>query len=116
MPLLSLFRRTSVTLGILLAAVVSVVPAAMAQTNPPAQSLPYSQNFASLTPATVTTLPAGWVGWQVGAAAGHFDLSHFGALQQVRDDREILPNGVRYVRERLLLGCALRPAARQAGY
>jgi ABC-type transport system involved in cytochrome bd biosynthesis fused ATPase/permease subunit len=35
-----------------------------AQTNPTAQSLPYSQNFATYTGATTTYL-AGWQGWTI---------------------------------------------------
>ena len=42
---------------------------AWGQTNPTAQTLPYSQDFASLNSATVTTYPAGWQGWQVTASA-----------------------------------------------
>ena len=38
------------------------------QTQPAAQALPYSQNFASLTGST-TTYPAGWQGWQVAGSA-----------------------------------------------
>ena len=52
--------------------------AAFAQTNPAAQSLPYTQNFASLTPATVTTLPAGWASWTIGtAASAHVKIRRF---------------------------------------
>jgi len=38
------------------------------QTNPAAQSLPYSQNFSGLA-WTATTYPAGWQGWKTGASA-----------------------------------------------
>jgi hypothetical protein len=40
-----------------------------AQTNPTAQTLPYTQNFGSLT-AAVTTYPDGWQGWTVATAPG----------------------------------------------
>jgi hypothetical protein len=36
----------------------------MAQTNPTPQSLPYTQDFAALTP-TITAYPVGWQGWVV---------------------------------------------------
>src|SRR5262245_60679699 len=39
-----------------------------AQTNPTAQSLPYSQNFTSLA-ASSTVYPTGWQGWQVSTAS-----------------------------------------------
>ena len=41
----------------------------IAQTNPTAQSLPYTENFSSLT-SGVTTYPAGWLGWNVATAPG----------------------------------------------
>jgi len=41
----------------------------LGQTNPTAQSLPYSQNFASLTGST-TTYPAGWQGWTISGSLG----------------------------------------------
>ncbi|MFM9011174.1 MAG: hypothetical protein ACKON8_09975, partial [Planctomycetota bacterium] len=44
-----------------------LVSVASAQTNPTAQSLPYTQNFSSLNPATGTALPAGWQGWTIGS-------------------------------------------------
>ncbi len=34
-------------------------------TVPPAQPLPYTQDFISLVPGTVTTYPSGWQGWQL---------------------------------------------------
>src|SRR5678809_214412 len=40
-----------------------------AQTNPPAQSLPYSENFNSLL-ASSTVYPAGWQGWTVSTVPG----------------------------------------------
>jgi hypothetical protein len=40
----------------------------IAQTNPGAQSLPYTQNFSGLV-WTSTTYPAGWQGWQIGTSA-----------------------------------------------
>lgn len=40
---------------------------AKAQTSPVAQTLPYSQDFSSVT-ATATTYPAGWQGWTVTTA------------------------------------------------
>ncbi|MCX6307548.1 MAG: hypothetical protein NTY32_01525, partial [Bacteroidia bacterium] len=39
-----------------------------AQTMPAAQSLPYSQDFASLTGSGTPAFPAGWIGWTVSAA------------------------------------------------
>ena len=39
-----------------------------AQTNPTPQTIPYSQNFSTLTHAS-TTFPAGWQGWKVSSAA-----------------------------------------------
>src|ERR1044072_2324492 len=53
--------------GFLLAAAFStlILSATIhAQTNPTAQSLPYSQNFSSLA-ASSTTYPAGWQGWRL---------------------------------------------------
>jgi hypothetical protein len=44
---------------------VGLGASAWAQTNPPAQTLPYTQDFSGL-PWTSTTLPAGWQGWQIG--------------------------------------------------
>ncbi len=41
---------------------------AFAQTQPAAQSLPYSQDFGSLTHAS-SSYPAGWQGWQLATAA-----------------------------------------------
>ncbi len=49
----------SLFLSLLLIGRVSI-----AQTNPTAQSLPYFQNFSSLTGST-TTYPAGWQGWSL---------------------------------------------------
>ncbi|MBL7711683.1 MAG: hypothetical protein JNL13_04435, partial [Chitinophagaceae bacterium] len=43
--------------------------AASAQTNPTAQSLPYTQDFSTLSHSS-TTYPAGWQGWTVATAAG----------------------------------------------
>ena len=40
----------------------------IAQTDPAAQLLPYSQNF-SATPYASTSYPAGWQGWRVGTIA-----------------------------------------------
>lgn len=42
---------------------------ATAQTNPTAQTIPYTQNFGSLL-HTATTYPAGWYGWTVATAPG----------------------------------------------
>ena len=41
----------------------------IAQTNPTAQSLPYTQDFGTLTTG-VTTYPAGWQGWTVSTVPG----------------------------------------------
>ncbi len=41
---------------------------AMAQTNPTPQNIPYTQDFSALAHNS-TTLPAGWQGWRIGAAA-----------------------------------------------
>lgn len=41
---------------------------ASGQTNPAAQTLPYSQDFSGLTHVS-TTYPAGWQGWDVGTSA-----------------------------------------------
>src|SRR5580765_838992 len=59
-----ILARSVAALGMLLA----TAALGLAQTNPAPQSLPYTQNFASLTPGTVTTLPVGWAGWTVGTA------------------------------------------------
>ena len=57
-------RKISTLIASLFFVIISV-----AQTNPAAQSLPYSQNFSSLT-AAVTTYPAGWQGWTVSTVPG----------------------------------------------
>ncbi|MCW5920777.1 MAG: hypothetical protein KIS77_00390 [Saprospiraceae bacterium] len=41
---------------------------AWAQTNPTAQSLPYTQNFTALAHSS-STYPAGWQGWEIGVSA-----------------------------------------------
>lgn len=56
-------------LGLSLMMTLGLTTAVLAQTDPPAQGLPYTQDFASLTPASVTALPAGWASWTIGAAA-----------------------------------------------
>jgi len=38
------------------------------QTMPATQSIPYSQDFASLTGTGTPVFPAGWIGWTVSAA------------------------------------------------
>ncbi|SEW29355.1 T9SS-dependent choice-of-anchor J family protein [Chitinophaga arvensicola] len=46
-----------------------------AQTNPAAQTLPYSQHFDAL-PATAVTYPEGWQGWLLsGAPSGNFNTA-----------------------------------------
>lgn len=54
-------------LGILLSMLISSI--SFGQTNPVAQSLPYSQDFSSLALGTETTYPAGWQGWAVSTSA-----------------------------------------------
>ncbi len=46
-----------------------LIHTAKAQTNPTAQSLPYSQDFSSLAAAS-TTYPAGWQGWTISTTPG----------------------------------------------
>ncbi len=65
----SLIRRIGPGASIVFSIGFSLMTAfAWGQTNPTAQNLPYSQNFASLTAAS-TTYPAGWQGWQLGTSA-----------------------------------------------
>lgn len=42
---------------------------ALGQTNPTAQTLPYTQNFSGFTGST-TTYPAGWQGWDISGSLG----------------------------------------------
>lgn len=58
------YRNGWAFLGIMLLMGILSVKVAFGQTIPVAQSLPYSQNFASFTGST-TTYPAGWQGWTV---------------------------------------------------
>ena len=65
-----LFGRKLATIAVVSAVLLGVFGAvAGAQTNPTAQAIPYTQNFASLTPATVTAYPAGWQGWVLATSA-----------------------------------------------
>ncbi|RYE22262.1 MAG: ExeM/NucH family extracellular endonuclease [Sphingobacteriales bacterium] len=50
-------------------AMLALHTAGLAQTNPTAQSLPYTEDFSTLTHAS-TTYPAGWQGWTVATAPG----------------------------------------------
>jgi hypothetical protein len=50
--------------GLLFLYTLSTATLAAQATNPPAQNLPYSENFASLT-SGVTIYPTGWIGWQI---------------------------------------------------
>jgi len=55
----------------------AIVPTSIvfAQTNPAAQTIPYSQNFDTLN-ASSTTYPLGWQGWQIGTSTtGAFRLT-----------------------------------------
>lgn len=61
----------------------------MGQTNPVAQSLPYSQDFASLNTPTVTTYPAGWQAWSVTASAP----TATGSTNTPTGDKTITANG-----------------------
>ena len=58
----------------------------LAQSQPTAQSIPYSQNFSGLTGST-TTYPGGWQGWVVSAnppsAAGRIPRHLGGASHHV---------------------------------
>lgn len=48
---------------------ISISVSTFGQTNPAAQTLPYSQDFSGLA-HTSTTYPTGWVGWTISAAPG----------------------------------------------
>ncbi len=48
---------------------VSLSISSFSQTNPAAQSLPYSQDFSGLA-ASSTTYPAGWIGWTISTSPG----------------------------------------------
>jgi cytoskeletal protein CcmA (bactofilin family) len=62
------FRRVLSTLGAPLFLGLLVAGDAWAQTNPTAQSLPYTQDFSGLA-HTSTTYPAGWQGWKVSSSS-----------------------------------------------
>lgn len=51
-----------------LLSILLTAASASGQTNPAAQTLPYSQDFSSMT-HTSTTYPAGWQGWDIGTSA-----------------------------------------------
>jgi hypothetical protein len=51
-------------MGLLAALILVAVSGMLAQTNPTAQALPYTQDFATYTGST-TSYPAGWQGWTV---------------------------------------------------
>ncbi|MDZ7366568.1 MAG: hypothetical protein ONB43_11950 [candidate division KSB1 bacterium] len=62
------FRLIFSTLGAALFVGLFWAQGTQAQTNPTAQSLPYSQDFSSLAHSS-TTYPAGWQGWTVGGSS-----------------------------------------------
>ena len=54
---------------LLIITLICSVMFAVAQTNPTAQAIPYTQNFASLTGVT-PAYPAGWQGWTISGSLG----------------------------------------------
>ena len=56
--------RKMLPIGMLVAMILVTVSGMFAQTNPTAQALPYTQDFATYTGST-TSYPAGWQGWTV---------------------------------------------------
>jgi hypothetical protein len=62
------FIRRCIFIFMTIAAAIMSTLSLTAQTMPTAQSLPYTQDFASLTGTGTPAFPAGWIGWTVSAA------------------------------------------------
>ncbi|HRI41465.1 MAG TPA: hypothetical protein PLW54_07260, partial [Bacteroidia bacterium] len=62
-------RKNNLLRGLLIVSGILLSYFAQAQSNPTAQSLPYSQDFSGVA-HTSTTYPAGWQGWTMSTTPG----------------------------------------------